>query len=111
MLELMGSIMAAGGVLAQTTGETADVVAVVAEEAISQWGVLGVVGAVIGAGIIVFGAAMGIGRIAACACEAIARQPEAGQRIFTSMLLASAFIEGGMLLALIICFLAMWRLS
>ena len=73
--------------------------------------VLGVMGAVIGAGIIVFGAALGIGKIAAAATEAIARQPEAGGRIFTSMLLASAFIEGGMLLALIICFLAMWRLS
>ena len=73
--------------------------------------VLGVLGAVIGAGIIVFGAAMGIGKIASAATEAIARQPEAGGRIFTSMLLASAFIEGGMLLALIICFLAMWRMS
>ena len=73
--------------------------------------VLGVLGAVIGAGIIVFGAAVGIGKIASSATEAIARQPEAGGRIFTSMLLASAFIEGGMLLALIICFLAMWRLT
>ena len=102
MLELMSGVLVAGGVLAGSGEEAA---------AISQWGVLGVVGAVIGAGIIVFGAALGIGRIASCACEAIARQPEAGQRIFTSMLLASAFIEGGMLLALIICFLAMWRLS
>ncbi len=99
MLELMSGTLVAGGVLAA------------GDVPVSQWGVLGVVGAVIGAGIIVFGAALGIGRIAACACEAIARQPEAGQRIFTSMLLASAFIEGGMLLALIICFLAMWRLS
>lgn len=73
--------------------------------------VIGVLGAVIGAGLIVFGAALGIGKIASAATEAIARQPEAGGRIFTSMLLASAFIEGGMLLALIICFLAMWRLS
>ena len=73
--------------------------------------VLGVVGAVIGAGIIVFGAALGIGRIAGSATEAIARQPEAGNRIFTSMLLAAAFIEGGMLLGLLICFMAMWRLT
>ncbi len=100
MLELMSGVLAvAGDVPAQEAA------------AVSQWAVLGVVGAVVGAGIIVFGAALGIGRIASCACEAIARQPEAGQRIFTSMLLASAFIEGGMLLALIICFLAMWRLS
>ena len=73
--------------------------------------VIGVCGAVIAAGIIVFGAAIGISRIASSATEAIARQPEAGGRIFTSMLLASAFIEGGMLLALIVCFFAMWRLS
>ena len=106
MLELMSGVLVAGGVLAEAGGEASQEVA-----ATSQWAVLGVVGAVIGAGIIVFGAALGIGRIAACACEAIARQPEAGQRIFTTMLLASAFIEGGMLLALIICFLAMWRLS
>ena len=82
-----------------------------AEAATTGLGVIGVLGAVIGAGIIVFGAAIGIGKIASSATEAIARQPEAGGRIFTSMLLACAFIEGGMLLALIICFLAMWRLS
>ena len=113
MLELMSGILVASGVLAEAGGAAEAVVEASKEGAdvITQWGVLGVVGAVIGAGIIVFGAALGIGRIAACACEAIARQPEAGQRIFTTMLLASAFIEGGMLLALIICFLAMWRLS
>ncbi len=99
MLELMSGVLAAGGPSGQEAA------------AISQWGALGVIGATIGAGVIVLGAALGIGRIASCACEAIARQPEAGQRIFTSMLLASAFIEGGMLLGLIICFLAMWRLS
>jgi F-type H+-transporting ATPase subunit c len=104
MLDLMGVVLAAAGDVPAGTAEAATA-------AVSQWGVLGVMGAVIGAGIIVFGAAMGIGRIGSCACEAIARQPEAGGRIFTTMLLASALIEGGMLLALIICFLAMWRLS
>lgn len=83
----------------------------VASQGVGQWNVLGVMGAVIGAGIIVLGAAAGIGRIGASAVESIARQPEAGGRIFTSMLLAAALIEGGMLLALIICFLAMWNLS
>ncbi|MBE0535311.1 MAG: ATP synthase F0 subunit C [Phycisphaerae bacterium] len=104
MLDLMGGILAAAAEAPAAVTETAAAV-------VSHWNVLGVVGAVLGAGIIVFGAAMGIGRIASCACEAIARQPEAGGRIFTTMLLASALIEGGMLLALIICFLAMWRLS
>lgn len=101
MLELMSGVLAAAG---DASGQEAVV-------AVSQWGALGVIGATLGAGIIVLGAALGIGRIGSSACEAIARQPEAGQRIFTSMLLASALIEGGMLLALITCFLAMWRLS
>ena len=100
MLELMGGVLAAA-----VDGSVQEAVAV------SQWGALGVIGATLGAGIIVVGAGLGIGRIGSCACEAIARQPEAGQRIFTTMLLASALIEGGMLLGLIICFLAMWRLS
>lgn len=72
--------------------------------------VIGICGAVIAAGIIVFGGAIGISRIASSATEAIARQPEAGGRIFNVMLLASSFIEGGMLLALIVCFFAMWKL-
>ncbi|MCD6392236.1 MAG: ATP synthase F0 subunit C [Planctomycetes bacterium] len=98
----MSGVLFAGSVLTAGGEEAA---------AVSQWGALGVIGATLGAGIIVVGAGLGIGRIGSCACEAIARQPEAGQRIFTSMLLASALIEGGMLLGLIICFLAMWRLS
>lgn len=72
---------------------------------------IGVMAAVFAAGFIVFGAARGISQIASSATEAIARQPEAGGRIFTSMVLASAFIEGGMLFGLIVCFLTMWRLT
>ena len=68
---------------------------------------LGILGAALGCGITVFGAALGIGKIAASATEAIARQPEAGGRIFTSMLLAAALIEGVALFALLVCFLAM----
>jgi len=51
-------------------------------------------GAGIGTGLIVMGAGQGIGRIASSAVESIARQPEAGGRIFTSMLLSAALIEG-----------------
>ncbi|MEN8128085.1 MAG: ATP synthase F0 subunit C, partial [Planctomycetota bacterium] len=39
--------------------------------------------------------------------EAIARQPEAGGRIFTTMIIAAALIEGVTLFALIICLLPM----
>ena len=70
---------------------------------------LSIFGALIGAGIIVFGAAFGISKIASSATDAIARQPEAGARIFTSMLLAGALIEGVSFFGLIVCFMAiMW---
>ena len=48
----------------------------------------------IGAGLIVIGAGIGIGRIGGQAMEAIARQPEASGKIQTSMLIAAALIEG-----------------
>ena len=66
----------------------------------------GMLGGVIGAGLIVMGAAKGIGGLAGKATEAIARQPEMGGRIFTTMIIAAALIEGVTLFALIICLLA-----
>ena len=48
----------------------------------------------IGAGLIVIGAGMGIGRIGGSAMEAIARQPEATSKIQTAMIIAAALIEG-----------------
>ena len=48
----------------------------------------------IGAGLIVIGAAVGIGRIGGSAMDAIARQPEASGKIQTAMLIAAALIEG-----------------
>ncbi|MHC4385673.1 MAG: ATP synthase F0 subunit C [Planctomycetota bacterium] len=67
---------------------------------------IGVLGGVLGAGLIVIGAGKGIGQLAGSAVEAIARQPEAGGRIFTTMIIAAALIEGVTLFALIICLLA-----
>lgn len=66
-------------------------------------------GAAIGAGLIVIGAARGIGRIGSSAVESIARQPEAGGRIFTSMLLASALIEGFTLFAVVVTLLVVLK--
>lgn len=66
----------------------------------------GLLGGLLGTGLIVLGAANGIGRLAGSATEAIARQPEAGNRIFTTMIIAAALIEGVTLFALIICLLA-----
>jgi len=68
------------------------------------------IGAGIGAGLIVIGAAKGIGRIGGSAVESIARQPEAGGRIFTSMLLAAALIEGFTFFALVIPFQAVGKI-
>jgi F-type H+-transporting ATPase subunit c len=60
-------------------------------------------GAAIGIGLTVIGGGVGIGLIGAGAVNGIARQPEAGGRIFTSMLLAAALIEGIALIGIIMC--------
>ena len=49
---------------------------------------------IVGAGLIVIGAGMGIGRIGGSAMEAIGRQPEASGKIETAMIIAAALIEG-----------------
>lgn len=48
----------------------------------------------VGAGLVVIGVGIGIGRIGGSAMEAIARQPEATGKIQTAMLIAAALIEG-----------------
>ena len=48
----------------------------------------------VGAGLIVIGAGMGLGKIGGSAMEGIARQPEAYGKIQTAMLIAAALIEG-----------------
>ena len=50
--------------------------------------------AAIGAGLAVLGAGLGIGRIGGSAMDAIARQPEATNKIQTAMLIAAALVEG-----------------
>ncbi len=62
-------------------------------------------GAAIGTGLVVIGAAKGIGRIGSAAVESIARQPEAGGQIFTSMLLSAALIEGFTLFGVVVTLL------
>ncbi len=49
---------------------------------------------IVGAGLIVIGASLGIGKIGGSAMDAIARQPEASGKIQTAMLIAAALIEG-----------------
>jgi F-type H+-transporting ATPase subunit c len=62
-------------------------------------------GAAIGLGLIVLGAGKGIGNIGGHAVESIARQPEAGGRIFTTMIISCALIEGATLFAIVVCLL------
>ena len=63
------------------------------------------IGTGIGAGLVVIGAAKGIGHLAGQAMEGIARQPEAGGRIGTNMIIAAALIEGFTFFALVILLL------
>jgi len=72
---------------------------------------LAILGASVGAGLVVIGAAKGIGHIAGNSVESIARQPEAGGRIFTSMIISAALIEGFTFFALIVCMMAVGKIS
>ena len=65
----------------------------------------GRLGGPVGAGLVLIGGGLGIGKVAGSACEAIARQPEAGGRIFTSMIIAAAMIEGATLFGVVVCLL------
>ena len=56
----------------------------------------------IGAGLVILGAGLGIGRIGGQAVEAIARQPEATGNVQTAMIIAAALIEGATFFALIL---------
>jgi len=48
----------------------------------------------IGAGLIVIGAGIGLGQIGGKAMEGIARQPEAASKISTNMIIIAALLEG-----------------
>lgn len=58
-----------------------------------------------GAGLVLLGAAYGIGKIGAAAVESMARQPEVAGKIQTAMIIAAALIEGATFFALIVCML------
>lgn len=60
-------------------------------------------GGAFGAGMIIIGAGLGIGRIGGNAVESMARQPEVAGNIQGAMIIAAALIEGVTFLALIVC--------
>jgi F-type H+-transporting ATPase subunit c len=62
--------------------------------------------AAVGAGLAVIGAGLGIGRIGGSAMEAIARQPEATNKIQTAMIISAALIEGAALFAIVVALIA-----
>ena len=62
-------------------------------------------GAGLGAGLAAIGAGIGIGRIGGQAMDAMARQPEVINKIFTNMIVAAALIEGVALFAVVVAFL------
>ena len=57
----------------------------------------------IAVGLVVIGAAYGIGRLASAAYEGMSRQPEVAGSIQTAMIIAAALIEGFTFYALFIC--------
>lgn len=56
-----------------------------------------------GTGLVVIGAAMGIGKLASAALESMARQPEVAGNIQTAMIIAAALIEGFTFYAIFVC--------
>ena len=60
----------------------------------------------LGAGMIVIGAAIGIGMFASAAANAISRQPEAAKDISGAVNLPLFLLEGVAIIALVVCILA-----
>ena len=60
----------------------------------------------VGTGLVVIGAAYGIGKLAASALESMARHPEVAASIQTAMIIAAALIEGATFFGLIVCIIA-----
>jgi len=56
----------------------------------------------VGAGLVVIGAGIGLGKIGGSAMNAIARQPEAAGKIQTAMIIIAALLEGLAFAALIL---------
>ncbi|MBI2118388.1 MAG: ATP synthase F0 subunit C [Elusimicrobia bacterium] len=72
---------------------------------------LGYLGAGLGAGLCLLGAAFGIARLASAALEGTARQPEAAGALRTSMIIPAALIEGLGFFGLVICLLVALNLG
>ena len=67
------------------------------------------IGAAIGAGLATVGAGIGIGKIGQGAMEGMARQPEAGGDIRSTMIIAAALVEGVAFVAVVLCLLVVLK--
>ena len=67
---------------------------------------LAIIGACLGAGLAAIGGGLAIARLGGSCIESIARQPEAGGAMFAPLVVAAAMIEGGMLVAILVCLIS-----
>jgi len=65
----------------------------------------------IGAGIVILGAALGIGGLTRSAVESMARQPETAGNIQTAMIISAALIEGVALFVAVIAFMMLGKVT
>lgn len=67
------------------------------------------IGAALGVAFIIIALAYGMGKIGKAAMDAIARQPEAAEKIRSTMILPLAFMEGAALFAIVVCLLIVMK--
>lgn len=63
-------------------------------------------GGALGAGLVVIGGGLGIGRIGTAAVESMARQPEVAGQVNVAMIITAAMIEGATLFGVVVGMLA-----
>lgn len=71
------------------------------------WAIFGLM---VGMGLATFGGALGQGKAAAAALEGIARNPEAGSKVQTPMIIGLALIESLVLYSLLIAILLLGKI-
>ena len=71
--------------------------------------VAGIAWGYLGAGLATVGAGIGIGKIGQGAMEGMARQPEAGGDIRSTMIIAAALVEGVAFFAVVLCLLVVLK--
>ena len=100
LIFVIALVCAPVAVFAQDAAPAADAAAVAQTAAVDLTPLYG-----LAAGLVLIGAAYGIGRIGATSVESMARQPEAAGKIQTAMIISAALIEGVTFFALLVCML------